>query len=194
MQSLAIDLFDIGALKFGSFTLKSGMVSPFYIDLRATTSYPSLLKHISTSMSQTVVGLSFDLVCGVPYTAIPFATAFSLAANVPMILKRKEKKEYGTAKMIEGIFQKGQRCLILEDVVTTGTSVLETIAALESEGIAVQDVVVLIDREQGGKKRLEETGYRLHSIFTISQLVEELAKQRKIDADAIHSIREFISR
>ena len=87
-----------------------------------------------------------------------------------MILKRKEKKEYGTGKMVEGVFQKGQKCLVIEDVITSGQSILETISALEQEGLIIEDIAVLIDRQQGGRALLESKGYRLHSCLTLDQL------------------------
>src|SRR6185312_2991904 len=130
MNFLIHKLFEIGAVKFGAFTLKSGIVSPIYIDLRLTISHPRLLVTIGEALHEKVRGAQFDLICGVPYTALPFATAISIQHNIPMVLRRKEKKEYGTGKLIEGAYQKGQRCLIIEDVITSGQSIFETILPL----------------------------------------------------------------
>jgi orotate phosphoribosyltransferase len=204
MQTLIEELYDLGVFKFGAFTLKSGIVSPFYLDLRLTVSSPKLLVKIadaiqeaispSDTLSEKIVAIpskcSFDLVCGVPYTGIPFATAFSIRQEIPMVLKRKEKKQHGTGKMCEGLFREGQKCLVIEDVITSGQSILETIAALESEKLIVQDIVVLVDREQGGRQLLERQGYRLHSILTIRQIEASLSKTGKIDAAAASAIRE----
>ncbi len=169
-------LKDLGCIKFGQFTLKSGIVSPYYIDLRPTISKPELLIEIADLIWEKVKHLSFDLICGVPYTALPFATALSLRQNIPMVLKRKEKKEYGTKKMVEGIFEKGQKCLIVEDVITSGQSILETATDLENEGLVIEDIVVLIDREQGGKELIESKNYRLHPIYSLSGLDIHAAK------------------
>src|SRR5690348_14009388 len=99
-QSLALQLFEIGAIKLGSFTLKSGQTSNLYLDLRLIISYPELLRTISEWLWEKAGGLSFDLVCGVPYTALPLATCLSTSHNIPMILRRKEAKNYGTKKMV----------------------------------------------------------------------------------------------
>lgn len=194
MQTLIHDLYGLGALKFGTFTLKSGMISPFYIDLRITVSSPKLLVKIADAIQKTANACAFDLVCGVPYTALPFATALSIRQEIPMVLKRKERKEHGTGKMCEGSFQKNQKCLVIEDVITSGQSILETVAALEAEALVVQDIVVLVDRQQGGRKLLESKGYRLHSVFTIEEIVATLSNTGKIDAASASAIREFVSR
>jgi uridine monophosphate synthetase len=110
---------------------------------------------------------NFDLICGVPYAALPMATAMSLESYIPLIIKRKEAKNYGTKKLIEGIYQKGQNCLLVEDVITSGKSLIETIAEVEQEDIKVADIVVVLDREQGGKELLKAvvTEFTPYSIF-----------------------------
>ncbi len=173
MQQLIDDLRSLGVFQSGSFLLKSGATSPSYIDLRRAISSPKLLRLIAAAIHKAVSGCAYDLLCGVPYTAIPFATALSISHSIPMILKRKERKEHGTGKMVEGIFEKGQKCLVIEDVITSGQSILETIVALESEGLIVQDIAVLIDRQQGGRKLLTDKGYRLHSVFSIDSITKE---------------------
>lgn len=192
LKDLILKLHEINAVKFGEFKLKSGIMSPIYIDLRVTVSYPEVLKMVAEAMWEKVSGLSFDVICGVPYTALPIATAISLAHNKPMIMRRKEVKDYGTKKAIEGKFEAGQNCLVVEDLVTSGGSVFETIEPLQLEGLKVTDIVVLVDREQGGKKHLLEKGYNLYSVLTISEMLDVLEAEGKLDAAMVGKVKTFI--
>ena len=167
-------------------------MSPIYIDLRVTVSYPEILKAIAGAMWEKVKDLSFDSICGVPYTALPIATVMSIEHNKPMVMRRKEVKDYGTRKAIEGAYQKGQSVLVVEDLVTSGSSVLETIEPLALEGLVVKDVVVLLDREQGGKKHLAEKGYALQAVFTISEMLETLEKEGALDKEIVGKVKTFI--
>ena len=169
-----LECYKLGIIKFGRFTLKSGIESPFYVDLRPLASDPKILKNLANYLLEMLPLDNFDLICGVPYAALPMATAMSLESYIPLIIKRKEAKEYGTKKMIEGIYQKGQNCLLVEDVITSGKSLIETIAEIEQEDIKVADIVVVLDREQGGKQLLESKGFRVHTLFNISEVCEIL--------------------
>lgn len=194
MNRLAIidRLFEIDAVRFGSFTLKSGMQSPFYLDLRLIISYPGLMKQIGEALWQKSEGLHFDLICGVPYTALPLASYLSLAHDIPMIMKRKEAKGYGTKKLIEGMYEAGQTSLIVEDVITSGSSVLETKTALEEAKLQADDVLVIVDREQGGKEILEDANVSVHNLFSITEILKHLQNEGKIDTDMVLNVQNFL--
>lgn len=174
MKSLIPSLHQIGSFKFGKFTFKSGLTSKLYLDLRQIISYPDLLQKVSEAIWQQVRSCQFDLICGVPYTALPIATCISLQHKIPMIMRRKEKKSYGTKQQIEGNYFAGQQCLIIEDVITTGSSILETAEDLVAAGLKIKDVAVLINREQGGKENLQKHHYQLHHAFTLTEILHTL--------------------
>jgi uridine monophosphate synthetase len=187
-----LECYELGIIKFGRFTLKSGIESPFYVDLRPLASDPKILKRLANYLLDMLPLDNFDLICGVPYAALPMATAMSLESYLPLIIKRKEAKDYGTKKMIEGIYTKGQNCLLVEDVITSGKSLLETIPEIEDEGITVSDIVVVLDREQGGKEMLEGKGYRVHTLFTISEVCKMLKEEGHLTDDEVLRIDDFL--
>lgn len=191
-QTLIQSLYHIGAIQFGEFKLKSGQTSSIYINLRKIISYPAILRTVSDAMWEITRDCNYDLVCGVPYTALPIATCLSLDHDIPMVMRRKEKKDYGTKQMIEGVYTEGQRCLIIEDVITTGGSIIETAHDLEQAGIQIHDLVVLIDREQGGKENLEKK-YRVHSILTLSNILQTLLTSTITSPDERKIIETYIS-
>ncbi len=191
-RALTRTLYRINAIRFGEFRLKSGILSPFYIDLRVTVSYPHVLKTIAAVFWKHIQSLSFDCITGVPYTALPFAVALSLEHNLPMVLRRKEAKSYGTKKIIEGEYKKGNTCLIIEDVITSGASVFETIQPLESAGLIVSDIAVLIDREQGGKEYIERRGYKLHACLSVVEMFAILEEEGNITPSLRAEAERFI--
>lgn len=160
-----------GVIKTGSFTLKSGATSPVYIDLRRLVGYPSLLRSVAQAYAEVATGLSFDVLAALPYAAMPIGTALSLEMNRPMVYPRKERKGYGTDKLVEGVYEEGQTALVVDDVITDGGAKLEGIQALRDAGLEVNDVLILVDREAGGRERLAEQGYTLHSVTTLSQIL-----------------------
>lgn len=188
-----LECYKLGIIKFGKFTLKSGIESPFYVDLRPLASDPKILKHLADYLLEMLPLDNFDLICGVPYAALPMATAMSLESYIPLIIKRKEAKEYGTKKLIEGIYKKGQNCLLVEDVITSGKSLLETIPEIENEGISVSDIVVVLDRQQAGRELLESKGYRVHTFFTISEVCDILQGEKMLTDDEVARIKDFLA-
>ena len=195
VRALILALHDIRAVCLdGPYTLKSGLQSPIYLDLRALISFPSLLSSVCRLMADLLAPLTFDLICGVPYTALPIATLLSHSLHVPMIMRRKEVKAYGLRKAIEGVWDRDtpHRCLIVEDLVTSGLSVFETVQPIQEEGVEVRDVVVIIDREQGGRANIEQRGCRLHAVMTISEVVRVLVEEGRIGRDKGDEVMAFI--
>lgn len=158
-------------IRHGNFTLKSGQQSTTYIDMRQTMSHPLIFSSLGMQLKQLIVPLSFDLICGVPYGAVPVATMVALLSKKPLILCRKEVKGHGTKNLIEGKWAVGNTVLLIEDVITTGASIFETIMQLEQNGLCVNHVVVLIDRQQGGVDLLQSRGYNVHVLFKIDDLM-----------------------
>lgn len=193
LDTLILSLHEIQAVKFGTFKLKSGLTSPIYFDLRVIVSHPVLMNQVASLLHQRAedAGVEFDSVCGVPYTALPLATIICSTKHYPMLIRRKEAKDYGTKRLIEGVIRPGDRCLIVEDVVTSGSSVLETAEVLEKEGLKVTDAVVLMDREQGGRARLADCGIALHSVISVSRLLDVLLKNGRIDSATSQSTKRF---
>jgi len=190
-ESLIKSLYQIGCIQFGEFKLKSGQTSSVYMNLRKIISYPDIMRMVAKAMWEETRDSQFDLVCGVPYTALPIATCLSLEHNIPMIMRRKEKKDYGTKQSIEGEFQPNQTCLIIEDVITTGGSIIETAVDLENAGLKINDVVALIDREQGGKKNLSAK-YQTHTILTLSEILQTLLQSDVLPATERSLIETFL--
>jgi len=192
LSSLADELLSAGCIKFGDFTLKSGLKSPIYIDLRRIISHPKLLAEIAQAYLPIISNLEFSRLAGLPYAAIPIATAISLAGNYPMIYPRKEAKSYGTKADIEGEYHPGETVLIIDDLATTGGSKFEAIEKLTGAGLVVKDVVVLIDRQSGAKESLAQAGFAMYSVLTISQLLDYWEKTDKVEKDKIEETRKFL--
>lgn len=182
-KELALDLFRIGALKFGEFTFKSGIVSPMYLDLRLFISNPDVMKKVAKLYARQLEGLQYDRLAGVAYAALPIAGAVSLEIKRPWIFMRKEglKKDYGLQKSLEGEYQKGETVVMIEDLVTRATSLIEAISAIEQHGLAVKDVVVLLNYQKGGDQLLAEKGYKLHAFMTVREVVDIMHAEGKID-------------
>jgi uridine monophosphate synthetase len=194
LSILADELLEADCIKFGDFTLKSGLHSPIYIDLRRIISSPGLLQKIGEAYLPLLKDLRFERLAGLPYAAIPIATAVSLQGNYPMIYPRKEVKAYGTRAEIEGEFHAGETALVIDDLATTGGSKFEAIEKLTAAGLLVKDVVVLVDRQSGAKEALEQAGFQLHAVLTITQLLDHWESTGKVAKDKIEETRTFLNK
>ena len=192
-EKLMLSLFKISAIKFGSFKLKSGILSPVYIDLRVLVSYPKVLKQVAKAYLSVLEKLKFDRMAAVPYTAIPIVAAVSFYNNKPWLYTRKEVKDYGTKKPFEGEYKVGERVVLVDDMITTGASKIEAIKPLMEAGLVIKDIVVLFDREQGGKEFLEEKGFRLYPVLTLKEWLDLLVKKKKISKEKYEEVISFIN-
>ena len=192
-QTVAGALFEIGAVRFGRFTLHSGAISPIYLDLRLLVSYPAVLRQVAQAYADLLSPLAFDVLAVIPYAGLPIGTAIPLAMDRPLVFPRQQAKSYGAGKSVEGWWNAGDRAVIIEDLVTSGDSVLEGIAVLEAAGLQVRDVVVLIDRQQGGRTALAARGYRLHAVMTLTQLLSDLEEQGRITPEQRGQVLQALS-
>lgn len=179
-QALIVQLFDIGCLMFGSYVQASGAVFPYYIDLRRIISNPQLFHQVLEAYALLTEPLTFDRIAGIPYGSLPTATGLSLKLNRPMIYPRKEVKAHGTRRLVEGQFEAGETALVIDDVLITGKSVLEGIQKLETAGLRVSDIVVLIDHEGGVRDKMQAQGYKVHAVFTLSEISKTLYETQRI--------------
>jgi len=194
VKALALALYDSGCVKFGTFELKSGITSPIYIDLRLLVSEPALLRSVAKALAQRAEELTFDRIAGIPYAALPIGVAMALELDRPMIYPRREVKQHGTQRAIEGAFEPGETALLVDDLITRGGSKLEAIETLQAAELAVRDVLVLIDREQGGAADLAQHGYHLHAVLTLTQLLAELAASGRISDAQRDEVLTYLAR
>jgi uridine monophosphate synthetase len=180
--TLAVTLYDIGAVQIGRFRLHSGRESRIYLDLRILASYPSALRQVAAAYRSLLSLLSFDLLAATPLAGLPIGTAIALEMDVPLIYPRKTAKSYGTGKQIEGRWAVGQKAVVIDDLITSGDSILETIASLKASGLHVEDAVVLIDRQQGGREMLTAQGYHLYAVIGLPELLRLLVNEARITA------------
>lgn len=194
LESLVLTLNDIGAVRIGRFELHSGRMSPIYIDLRLLASFPNALREAAAAYRHRLKTLTFDRIAATPLAGLPIGTAICLDMNLPLIYPRKTVKGYGTGKQIEGQWEIGQTVVVVDDLITSGDSLLKGITFLKAAGLRVNEAVVLIDREQGGREALEEQGYRLHSLMTIGQLLAIMESKERITSHQRARILQGLSR
>lgn len=160
-------LMRCGALLYGEFTLASGKKSSYYIDIKKASTDPGVLSEMAEEMAETIGrrGIEFDRIAGVVLGSIPLAVALSLRTGAPFVMVRKERKEHGTGKLIEGQLQPGDKVLVVEDVVTSAGSSAEAVGILRAAGAEVGTVLAVIDRQEGGEARLAEIGVELVALL-----------------------------
>ena len=164
-------LKECGAIQFGRFVLTSGAVSDYYIDIKKASTNPKILEKIAEAMAEYTEG--YDLIAGMELGAVPLVVALSLETNIPYVIIRKEKREHGTSKQIEGGEVKGKKVLIIEDVTTSGGSVVKTIKIIrENQGI-VDEVLAVVDRESGAEEKLKNADVSFIPLLSVSDILKK---------------------
>jgi uridine monophosphate synthetase len=192
--ALATALHGAGAVRFGDFVLKDGRHSPFYLDLRVLVGVPSVLRQAAHAMLDVASRIRYDCIAGIPYAGLPIAVAMALEGDTPLVYPRKEAKAHGTGRMVEGVFQSGDRALVIDDVITTGGAKLEAITPLRSAGLTVEDILVVVDREQSGASTLAKHGIRLHSVLRVRELLATLHASGAITDDQLKHALDFVAK
>jgi uridine monophosphate synthetase len=185
-------LITTGCFKLGEFTLKSGKKSPFYIDLRRLVSDPAALELAGRAYEAAAAGLSYDRIAGIPAAGLPLATVASLRIGKPMVWPRMPVKEHGTGNRVEGEFSRGERLLLLDDLITTGASKLEAAQILRGEGLVVEELVVLIERGRQGRRDMEGAGIDLHAFVHVRELFAACERLGLVDAKRRRELEAFV--
>ena len=180
-------------IKFGDFTLASGKKSSYYVDLRLVPSYPQefrkMIKYLEKEIEESIGLDNFDSIVSVPTGGLVIASALAIETVKPLIYVRSKPKDYGTLKMIEGKIHQGMTVLMIDDVATTGGSVVNAIKSLKDADISVKDAYVMVNRMEGAHKALEDLGVKLHSILDILKISNALHEQGIIDKDTLTKVK-----
>lgn len=187
-ENLILSLFDNGMIKFGEFRFKlhdkdpNAPLAPFYIDLRMIRRFPLVRRKVVEVYVDLLKNLKFDLLADVPTSATPIVGIISDRLGVPQITPRSDAKTHGTGAKIDGLLKedKGKKAVLIDDLITRADSKFEAAKVLKDFGVKVKDVVVLVDRQQGGKKQLAKKGFKLHFAFTLSQMMDLFKNKKRL--------------
>ena len=183
-------------IKFGDFTLASGKKSSYYVDLRLIPSFPhefrTLIKHLQMDISESVGLDSFDSIVSVPTGGLVMASALATETVKPLIYVRSKPKDYGTSKMVEGKIYKRMKSLMIDDVATTGGSVVNALRSLKEAEVNVTDAFVIVNRMEGANEALKEQGVKLHSILNVMQITQALYEQELVDDKILQKVKSQI--
>ena len=197
-DEMANILLKIDALKFGVFKLSTGKASPYYIDLRVIPSFPDVFREICDFYAQTItdeIGLkTFERIAGIPIAGIPFASQIAYNLKKPFLFLRKGVRFSGRERRVEGILASGDKVLLIDDLLTTGSTLKKAADAVRAEGGVVTDALVFLDREEGGMKLLEKNGVKLHSLLRISEIANILYEIGAIDQESLKTIQKQIKK
>ena len=198
VKEFASFLYEKGIIRFGDFTLASGKKSSFYIDLRLVPSYPhqfrTMIKHLQNQVSEKIGLDEFDSLVSVPTGGLVIASALAIETVKPLIYVRSKPKDYGTTKSIEGHIKTGMKVLMIDDVATTGGSVVKAIRELKNEGIVVTDAFVIINRLEGATEALENEGVSIHHLTDIMEITQNLTEKNLVSQEVLERVMNQIKK
>ena len=191
-EKIAKALTDANAVKFGEFTLASGLVSPIYVDLRILPSYPESMAAVTEELVKVVKKLKPEVIAGAETAGIPLSTAISLKTKIPMVYVRKRPKRYGTMELIEGVLKKDAKTILIDDMATNAFSKIRFIDGIKHAGGVINDVLIVLDREQGGVEALAKENVKLHSLITLKELLSYMKENNMIDDNKYNEILTYL--
>jgi len=198
VKEFATFLHQKGIIKFGDFTLASGKKSSYYVDLRLVPSYPiefrKMVKYLENQIVQDVGLDNFESIVSVPTGGLVIASALAIETVKPLIYVRSKPKDYGTSKSVEGKIHDGMKVVMIDDVATTGGSVVNAIKSLKEVNISLKDAYVIVNRMEGADKALLDLGVKIHSILNILQITEALFEQKLIDEGVLEKVKKQINK
>ena len=196
VKEFAIFLFKNNIIKFGNFTLSSGKKSSYYIDLRLVPSFPHQFRKMIKNLQKLIIekiGLdNFDSLVSIPTGGLIIGSALAIETVKPLIYVRNKPKDYGTAKSIEGKILSDMQVIVIDDIATTGISVLNGIKQLKAEGLSVSNACVIINRLEGADKILNSMGVTLHQLTDILEITEILFQEKLIGEDILEKIKKQV--
>jgi orotate phosphoribosyltransferase/orotidine 5'-phosphate decarboxylase subfamily 1 len=197
VQKVALLLDEVKAFQFGSFTLASGATSPYYIDLRLVPSHPSAFGQLVDLLVEYLMAhpeIQFDRIAGIPTAGISFATLLAHRLNKPLLYVRTAAKEHGRSRLVEGVLTSGDHVLVVDDLITDGGSKIEPVRSLRAEGAKVNDILVVVDREQGGAAQLKKEQLHLRALAPITSVVEALRQTKRLSEPKAQEILSYIAK
>ena len=197
VKEFAIFLYEKGIIKFGEFTLASGKPSSYYVDVRLVPSYPQefrkMIKHLEEKIAEEINFENFESIVSVPTGGLVIASALSIEIVKPLIYVRSKPKNYGTSKSVEGKIHENMKAVMIDDVATTGGSVVGALKSLKEVNVEVTDAYVIVNRMEGADKALEEQGVRMHSVLNILEITEILYQQNLVDKTTVEKVQKQIN-
>ncbi|MFY9300103.1 MAG: orotate phosphoribosyltransferase [Candidatus Nitrosotenuis sp.] len=197
VKEFATFLHKNGIIKFGDFTLASGKKSPYYVDLRLVPSHPHqfrrMIKHLQNLISEQVGFDNFDAVASVPTGGLVIASSLAFELVKPLVYVRSQAKEHGTGRLVEGLVSNGMRMLVVDDVATTGGSVINGVRELKKAGAKISDAYVIVNRLEGAREGLKKEGVTLHHLLDVFEIAKILHEQKLIDDSVLEKVKKQTS-